>query len=343
MKSVNELKITDRTTALQQWLREVLKEQFVSMQALPGDASFRRYFRMTTSTGSFIAMDAPPPQESCKPFVAIAEALRNIKLQAPEIIAANEEQGFLLLTDFGDQTYLKALNSQNADQCYERALSALAVLQTCREVKGLIIPPFTFAFMQQEWLWHKEWFLNKLLDLKVGAEEAALDKCFTIIAESAVNQPQVFMHRDYHSGNLMLLPTGDVGILDFQDAFIGPVTYDLVSLLRDCYIDWPNEQVEGWVFAYLQKLHRQNELINVDKPTFQRWFDLMGLERHLKALFTFARKHVRDQQPQYLKHIPRTLNYIIKVSQHYPELTSLHSFMRDKVQPAATRILSCAQ
>lgn len=343
MESANELNVTDRTRQMEQWLQAVLSEQIVSIKALPGDASFRRYFRITTITGSFIAMDAPPPQENCHPFVAIAQALRNIHLQAPEIIAAYFEQGFLLLTDFGDQTYLKALNPQNADQCYEHALTALAVLQGCKDVKDLSIPPFTYTFMQQEWAWHKEWFLGKLLGVDFSTEEAALDQCFNVIAESAVNQPQVFMHRDYHSANLMLLPTSDVGILDFQDAFIGPVTYDLVSLLRDCYIDWPPEQVEGWALSYLLKLQMLGLLTDVDKQTFLRWFDLMGLERHLKALFTFARKHVRDQQPQYLKHIPRALHYVITVSQQYPELAPLHQFMRDKVQPAVERVLSCAQ
>ena len=343
MESANELNVTDRTRLLEQWLQTVLNGQPIAIKALPGDASFRRYFRITAGADSFIAMDAAPPQENCRPFVAIAQALRNINLSAPEIIAANVEMGFLLLTDFGDQTYLKALTSQNADQCYVRALSALAVLQSCKEVEGLTVPPFTFVFMQQEWAWHKEWFLEKLLNLNFTAEEAALDQCFNVIATSAVNQPQVFMHRDYHSANLMLLPNNEVGILDFQDAFMGPVTYDLVSLLRDCYIDWPAEQVEAWAFSYLQKLQAQNLLTDVDKQTFLRWFDLMGLERHLKALFTFARKHVRDQQPQYLKHIPRTLNYIITVSQSYPALAPLHQFMRDKVQPEIEKVLTCAQ
>jgi N-acetylmuramate 1-kinase len=301
-----------------------------------GDASFRRYYRLTSSANSYVVMDAPPPQESCHPYVAIAKALRKTGLIVPEIIKENIELGFLLITDFGDTTYLHALNAQNADQLYQHAFHALSILQTCRQVPEREIPPFTADFMQQEWGWHKEWFLEKLLGLTLKEEEKNLDDCYNIIVASAISQSQVFMHRDYHSANLMVLPN-NVGILDFQDAFIGPITYDLVSLLRDCYIDWPPEKVKSWTLDYLRKLQLLGLLTTTEPDTFLRWFDLMGLQRHLKALLTFARKQCRDQQSRYLNYIPRTLNYVINTSQHYPELNSLHDYFIATVKPTFER------
>lgn len=343
MESAKDLKMLDRAQMLHQWLQKVLNGDLVSMQAMQGDASFRRYFRVMTATCTLVAMDAPPPQENCRPFVAIAATLREAGLQAPEVLAADVDQGFLLLSDFGDDTYLKILAPHNADSCYREALLALATLQGCRQVKDWNIPAFTFQFMQQEWQWHKEWFLTKLLQLDYHAEEEALDKCFEQIATNAANQPQVFMHRDFHSGNLMRLASGQVGILDFQDAFIGPITYDLVSLLRDCYIDWPEKQVTEWALFYLSLLQARQQLTEVDQATFLRWFDWMGIERHLKAIFTFSRKHLRDQQSQYLQHIPRTLHYIETVSHRYPELFALHQLMAERVKPAVKRVLACVQ
>lgn len=328
MESINELKMTEREQALIHWLQTDCAMPSVTLKPLPGDASFRRYFRLESPAASFIVMDAPPAQENCQPFVAIAKALRGLGLNTPDIIKANLQQGFLLLTDFGDVTYLKALTHDNADQLYQRALLALAELQRCRTVSDWTVPLFTRDFMWQEWAWHKEWFKDKLLGLTTTTIEQDLDACMALIIESAVSQPQVFMHRDYHSANLMVLPEGDVGILDFQDAFIGPVTYDVVSLLRDCYIDWPEQRVNVWALSYRDMLQAQGLLLDVSEETFLRWFDWMGLQRHLKALLTFARKQVRDQQSHYLKHIPRTLNYLSQTSQRYPELVALHAYLQ---------------
>lgn len=337
-----ELKIDERTKALTHWLQTDCRLSSFSLKAMQADASFRRYFRIQTSATSLVAMDAPPPQENCHPYVAIANALREMGLNTPDIIEANVQQGFLLITDFGDTTYLNALNTNNADQLYHRALDALAVLQACSGVKDHSIPPFTRDFMWQEWAWHKEWFLHKLLHLSPANVENDLDACFHLLVESAATQPQVFMHRDYHSANLMTITTPQfaenaLGILDFQDAFIGPVTYDLASLLRDCYIAWPQEQVKLWASAYWRKLRDLGVLPDVSQHEFLRWFDWMGMERHLKALFTFARKQVRDHQSQYLKHIPRTLQYLLNVSQQYPEFAALHHYLHKTVQPAFAR------
>jgi len=340
MESVNELKAPERERLLEDWLKSSLGGDFV-LHPLAGDASFRRYFRLTLSNQSYVVMDAPPSLEAIHPFVAIAEALRKMNLQTPAIFAAEWNMGFLLLSDFGDETYLKALRPENADSLYRSALSALAILQTCRQVDGLIIPPFAGSFMQQEWAWHQEWFLNKWLGLTLPTTE--INHCINMIIESATTQPQVFMHRDFHSANLMVLPNQQVGILDFQDAFMGPLTYDLVSLLRDCYIDWPEEKVRAWALFYLSTLQAQGAMQNVEEAQFLKWFDWMGIERHLKALFTFARKAVRDQQPHYLQHVPRTLHYLQTVSERYPELAPLTSYIHTVTPAAIAKVNACAQ
>jgi len=322
MESAEGLKVDNRMQALKDWLQSSAGLKDSKLKPMPGDASFRRYFRVPP----YVAMDAPPPRENCAPFVAIARALRAIGLQTPEIIEADIERGFLLLSDFGDQTYIKTLSIYNVDELYQRALYSLSILQSCQQVPNYTLPLFNAEFMWQEWQWHQEWFLQQYLGLDISENKNSLDQCYGFLVESAVEQPQVFMHRDYHSANLMVLPNNDVGILDFQDAFIGPVTYDLASLLRDCYVDWPGKKVEEWVLSYLAMLQARGQLRSVSEGKFLRWFDLMGLQRHLKALMTFARKQVRDQQEQYLMYIPRTLNYVIEVSSHYKELAPLHDF-----------------
>lgn len=344
MESTQELKNresknVERQSAMREWLVAACGIASPQLQIMDGDASLRRYFRVTPKDKSFVVMDAPPPQENCKPYIAIAKAIRQMGLQAPEVMHADISRGFLLLTDFGDATYQKTLTFLNADQLYGEALNTLAILQSARFVEGHHLHPFTADFMREEWKLYKEWVLNKFLGLSLPYAEKELDACYELLIESAVLQPQVFMHRDYHSANLMALSQGGVGILDFQDAFIGPVTYDLVSLLRDCYIDWPKERVEAWALSYLQRLQNRGELSDVSSQTFLRWFDFMGMQRHLKATMTFARKQVRDNQSRYLRFIPRTLHYLISVSQGYKELTNLHEYLRVTVQPAFERII----
>ncbi|TAK73369.1 MAG: phosphotransferase [Gammaproteobacteria bacterium] len=334
MESVNI-----RKKMLETWLHTDCALSSLVLQPMVGDASFRRYFRVRTPKGSFVAMDAPPPQENCRPYVAIASALRERGLLAPEVIQADLEHGFLLLTDLGDRTYLSALNKKNVDELYHRALDALEVMQGCHPIFNYSLPPFTRELMWQEWAWHKEWFLEKWLGLTLLAEEE-LDECYALLVETAAAQPQVFMHRDYHAGNLMVLPE-KVGILDFQDAFIGPITYDPASLLRDCYIDWPPEWVTKWALTYFKQLHQLGILPQINKEDFLYWFDLMSVQRHLKALLTFARKQVRDQQSQYLNYVPRTLMYLQQVSSKYSELTTLHRYVTEMVMPAVERVSTC--
>jgi aminoglycoside/choline kinase family phosphotransferase len=317
-----------RQNTLQEWLTLHFQGLSFQLEPLRGDASFRRYFRVHHGQMTFIAMDAPPDRENCRPFVAIAKALRQLGLNAPDILASDLQLGFLLMTDFGDRLYLNELTENNAEQLYGNALNALAVLQTCRGVSDWKVPNFTADFMRQELELFKEWFLIRYLNLNLTlATENKLGICFDFLAQTAAQQTQVFMHRDFHSANLMLLSDDQVGILDFQDAFMGPVTYDLVSLLRDCYIAWPDALVEKLALSYKQKIN----LHSVSETEFLRWFDLMGVQRHLKALLTFSRKYCRDQNDHYLQHIPRTLDYVLKVSSRYPECAALHEFLNKQV------------
>lgn len=326
-----------RQRALLDWLK-ANDIHILSMQPMPQDASFRRYFRIQTKNGFFVAMDAPPPQEDCYPFIAIANALRKRGVLVPEIFVADIKQGFLLISDFGEFTYLKVLTKHNADALYKNALQSLTLIQSCRDVPD--VSAFDSTLMWQEWLNCKKWFLNKFLNLSPPARE--IDYCYQLIIAEALNQPQVFMHRDYHSANLMMIQNA-VGVLDFQDALMGPVTYDLVSLLRDCYIDWPSAEVIRWAISYYQQLIQLGVLTNVQQADFLRWFDFMGLQRHLKAIFIFARKYLRDQNKRYLSYMPRTLNYLLTISKRYQECKDLYDYLRDAVQPSCEHRLSlCA-
>lgn len=314
-----------RLNRLTDWLDHLGKKPSEPLQVLAGDASFRRYVRIQHAGTSYIVMDAPPERENCVPFVAIAQGLKTLSLQTPDIIASDMTRGFLLLSDFGDRLYLNELNATNANELYTLALNDLAKLQSCREIAGWTIPLFTMQFMRQELDLFKEWFLHKHLNLLFSrSTEMALAACFDALVKNIADQPKVFMHRDFHSANLMCLPEQKVGILDFQDAFMGPVTYDLASLLRDCYIAWPDEWVRQWV-AYYKHLLKYP----VSDAEFMRWFDEMGLQRHMKALLTFSRKLHRDHDSRYLKHIPRTVNYILRVSEQYPEYAALTTLMNE--------------
>ena len=325
MESIATIKLTDRFALMDNWLKKTCQLENIQLAAMTPDASFRRYYRITQTEQTYVLMDAPPPEKSCSSFILIANCLRAHGLHAPNVYYAQLDAGFLLLSDLGDATYIKTLDGNNADELYRRALNALVKMANI----NFELPKFSAELMYDEWQAHKEWFLGKYLQIDYSAEETALNHCMELIIQSAIDQTQVFMHRDYHSANLMMLKN-DVGILDFQDAFIGPITYDVVSLLRDCYIAWPAEKVTQWLSYYYQLL-KAGKIMDADLQTFTRWFDLMGLQRHIKALLTFARKKVRDNHPQYLKHIPRTLNYITTVSEKYPEFADLHQFYQEKV------------
>ncbi len=319
---------------LKQWLQENCALPIDALQEIAGDASFRRYFRLKSGTQSYMVMDASQQRDSFEPYAAIARALLSLGVTVPEIMAQDLAQGFMLISDFGDQQYLNALSNSNADSLYKTALDSLARLQTCREVRDWTLPTFDQRFMQRELSEFKHWFLERYLKLSFSApENTLLQTTFNQLCVAAEKQTQVFIHRDYHSANLMVLPQQAVGILDFQDACIGPVTYDPVSLLRDCYIDWPDEKVQSWAASYYERLRADQQLSEVSLEQFMIEFDWMGLQRHMKALFIFARKYLRDHTPRYLKFLPRTLNYVVRISARYPELQAFHAFVSDLSLP----------
>ncbi len=312
-----------RLQALQQWLDGPLALRDYALTPASGDASFRRYFRLSwPDRQSRIAMDAPPAQENCAPFVAIAETLQQIGIRTPTIYAADLPQGFLLLEDLGATLYLDQLTSENADRLYGDALGALMTMQACAPHQQL--PPYDRALLLQEMGLFRDWLVERLLQIRLPpSEQQQLAKSFELLIDNARAQPQCFVHRDYHARNLMVTGGHNPGVLDFQDAVSGPVTYDLVSLLRDCYIRWPRQQVEKWAMGYYQLALHSGLLRQEHEADFLRWFDLMGVQRHLKASGIFARLHLRDNKPDYLKDIPRTLGYIQEISAIYPPLHPL--------------------
>ncbi len=313
-----------RLKAIHQWLLNEVKLGSFDLKPASSDASFRRYFRVDTGTETFIVMDAPPEKEDCRPFVDIAKVLGQAGLNTPTIIAQDLEQGFLLLTDLGTRLFLNELNDDTVESLYGDALSSLQKLQKIPH-DSLPLPSYSSDLLQQEMMLFHDWFLERHLGIKLNRkEQAVLFEAFKILTESALEQPQVWVHRDYHSRNLMVFEKGSSGILDFQDAVIGPVTYDLVSLLRDCYIAWPRAQVEAWVTTY----YRDGvSSYDISEQKFLRWFDLMGVQRHLKAIGIFSRLKIRDGKPGYLGDIPRTLDYVRDVCERYEELKSFRQLL----------------
>jgi len=315
-----------RLQQLQQWAQQAL-QQPIRIEVISGDASFRRYFRVSTDTQVLIAMDAPPEKEDSKPFVDIAQQLEAQLVHVPHIQALDLKQGFMLLEDLGDVQMLDRLLQDGkpvpamAEQHYGDALRALLHIQT--HVDGSKLPPYDRALLSREMNLFTDWLLGTHLAVELSpADKNIIQLSFNALIASALEQPQVFVHRDYHSRNLMVLDStdkGSPGIIDFQDAVYGPITYDLVSLLRDCYIAWPRAQVHNWVASYHNEV-LLNGLCSCDLPTFQRWFDFMGVQRHLKAIGIFARLNHRDGKPGYLDDIPRTLAYIENVCTEYEVL-----------------------
>ncbi|MBZ4193463.1 MAG: phosphotransferase [Candidatus Contendobacter sp.] len=293
------------------------------------DASFRRYFRVWYGDQTRIVMDAPPDKEDCRPFVAMAEALRGLGLNAPEVLDGDLDQGLLLLTDLGSRQYLAELNERSVAGLYDDALTALARLQTGGDPGSPLLPPYDSALLHREMELFRDWFLGRLLGLELSVtEQRTLDQAFAALAGNALEQPLVWVHRDYHSRNLMITAPDNPGVLDFQDAVAGAVTYDLVSLLRDCYIAWPRPQVEAWALDHRARLQALGMTGLDDAGQFLRWFDLMGVQRHLKAVGIFARLNLRDGKPGYLLDIPRTLGYVLEVASRYPELAGLGNLLR---------------
>ncbi len=332
--------MSEREQLLRDWLNEVLPARLNRIAPASSDASFRRYFRVWYDSQTRIVMDAPPDKEDCRPFVAIAQALRGLGLNAPEVLAGDLDQGLLLLTDLGSRQYLAELDARSVPGLYGDALGALARLQIGGDPGSPLLPPYDSALLHREMELFREWFLGKLLGLNLCEEEhRTLDRTFALLADNALEQPRVWVHRDYHSRNLMVTDPDNPGVLDFQDAVVGAVTYDLVSLLRDCYIAWPRAQVEAWALDHRARLRSWGMSGLDDADQFLRGFDLMGAQRHLKAIGIFARLNLRDGKPGYLQDIPRTLGYVLEVADRYPELAGLDDLLRargvDRWRPAS--------
>ena len=300
------------------------------------DASFRRYFRIWDGERTLVAMDAPPPQEDVRPFVSIARALERAGLNVPHIHEEDPARGFLLLSDLGSTHYLASLDAGTPpDALYEPAASALLTMQTSPELRAGLAPCDEAALAREVALFPR-WFLARHLGLAVDAAvEGLVLRTQAVLAAAAAEQPRVFVHRDYHSRNLMVSPPRTPGILDFQDALDGPVTYDLVSLYKDCYVRWPRERVVAWVDRY-RKQAKIAGIVLPDSAEFLRWFDLMGAQRHLKVLGIFARLWYRDGKASYLADLPRVLDYVAEVAALYPELRELHEYLRAEVEARFT-------
>ena len=320
-----------RTISMLDWLENDLLLTISSCEPASSDASFRRYFRIKVTEGQFIVMDAPPEKENIEPFIRVAELLTRSQVNVPIIFQQNLTDGFLLLEDFGTQCFLDQLNADNATGLYHSAFDTLFNLQTNTVTGNCGLPGYNEPLLQRELAIFEDWFLNQLLDIQIPT--SIWEMVRTLLVTSALEQPSTCVHRDYHSRNLMLLSDDSLGVIDFQDAVIGPISYDLVSLLRDCYIAWPKQQVELWMTQYYDRL-LQAEVIACNPARFKRWFDLMGMQRHLKAIGIFSRLHLRDDKSNYLNDIPRTLNYVTSVCATYPELVDFSDFLQNHVLPA---------
>jgi len=325
-----------RLAQINDWLQNQLQLSNYDIAPASSDASFRRYFRITAKdktfvdyqTESLIVMDAPPFQEDTGPYIRMARLLAGVGLNVPLVLEENPEQGFLLLSDLGSTQYLSVLNANNVEQLYNDALAALLTLQAQGPRGQGVLPAYDRALLQRELEIFREWYLQKHLGLRLSQQqEGIIDNAFALLIDVALEQPVVCVHRDYHSRNLMQTDKDNPGILDFQDAVIGPVTYDLVSLLKDCYIAWPRKQVESWALRHKAELEHAGIIAVMDNNQFLRWFDFMGTQRHLKATGIFARLDQRDGKPEYLNDIPRTLSYVIDVSGRYDELQDLNQFL----------------
>jgi len=310
-----------RLGALSTWLAEHFPGEPFTLAPASADASFRRYFRVTFAAVTRIAMDAPPEREDCRPFIHVAQLMRDAGLHVPEILAADVEQGFLLLSDLGPTTYLKALTETNAAALYGKAVAALVTWQ--RASRPGVLPPYDRALLLREMDLFPEWYVGRHLGITLSdTQRARLERINSLLAESALAQPAVFVHRDYMPRNLMVSEP-DPGVLDFQDAVYGPITYDVASLFKDAFISWPEEQVIDWVKRYWEQAKRAQLPVDADFDSFYRAFEWMGLQRHLKVLGIFARIHYRDGKSGYLEDTPRFLGYARAVSNRYVELAPL--------------------
>lgn len=328
----------DRHTSLTAWVAHVLGVASPALEPASTDASFRRYFRTSAAGRSYIVMDAPPPQEDCRPFVRIAALFREAGVHAPAVFAEDLGRGFLLLEDLGAQTYLEVLDVHNADALFDDALTALIRWQ--RTSRTGVLPPYDRALLHRELMYYPDWYVGRELKLELSSMEmVTLLDAFKLLEDSALAQPQVYVHRDYMPRNLMP-STPNPGVLDFQDAVYGPITYDAVCLFKDAFISWPEERVQGWFARYRERALKAG-LPLPDKAEYARAIDWMGMQRHLKVIGIFGRIGHRDGKLHYLKDVPRFLAYLRHTGSLYKAFTPLLRLL-DSLEKRAERAASLA-
>lgn len=328
-----------RRIALQQWLASLSDQALLTdtLRAASSDASFRSFYRLDTADGKTrIAMDAPPATENSAAFIRMASLLKSMNLSVPGVLAHDLEQGFLLVSDLGQHTYAHILNHDTAFKLYMDAIDALVLMQA--QSQPDVLPEYDRAFLERELQIFNEWYIGKHLGATLSEDQQkTLRGVFDHLLASALAQPQVFVHRDYHSRNLMWMDQGNPGIVDFQDAVYGPITYDLVSLLRDAYVQWDEEMVLDWAIRYWEKARRAGLSVPPDIDQFYRDFEWMGLQRHLKILGIFARLSHRDGKHQFLNDIPTVMDYVRKTAHRYKELVPLLRLL-DQLENTAPQV-----
>ncbi len=319
-----------RKEQIEQYLRQEIGDDFDRLELASEDASFRKYYRIKTKKQSFIIMDAPPDKESTAPFIDITGRLQKAGVNVPAIFYQNQAEGILVMTDFGETQYFDVLNDTSVSSYYSDAIRSLVAIQKKVDTVGL--PHYSSKMLYDEMALFREWLIGKHLGVVLSKQEnVQIDKIFSLLVNSALNQPTVFVHRDYHSRNLLYVKDNNPGIIDHQDAVLGPVSYDLVSLLKDCYIKWPLEIVQQWAIGFYQDIELQKH--GVSEGDFLNGFHLMGVQRHLKASGIFARLYHRDGKTGYLQDIHRTLSYITDLKQEFAELALLVELIESRVLP----------
>lgn len=323
-----------RTALLEHWIGLQVSGRPFELTPASADASFRHYFRVHLDDDStLIAMDAPPPQEDCRPFVRVARLMSKAGLNVPEVVAEDIERGFLLLSDMGSTTYLSALNEDTADGLFDDASTALVKWQVASQPG--VLPRYDDALLRRELELFPQWYLGRHLELQASAEQQkTLAKLFDLLIDSALAQPCVYVHRDFMPRNLMVTEPNP-GVLDFQDAVFGPISYDVVSLFRDAFVSWDEERVLGWTIRYWEKARAAALPVRPDFGEFYREFEWMGLQRHLKILGIFARIRHRDGKPEYLEDASRFLGYARSVASRYAAISSLLPLL-DRIEARVT-------
>ena len=326
-----------RQQQLAQWVLKELSgdddsQRAIPLKAITSDAGFRRYFRVQTPQGALIAVDAPPTTEDTDAFVNIANAWRMGQVRVPRVLAVNLRQGFMLQEDLGNTPLQSVLNHQTADQYY---LQCFETLQAIQQQPSKQLPEYNEELMSFELSLYLDWFLKKLLGF--DSDIPGVNGMFNGLVKTILQQPSGTVHRDYHSRNLMVLPDGELGVIDFQGALHGPQLYDVVSLLKDCYVQWPREKVYEWLHLFTEQ-HSELKQFNTD--VLRTWFDFTGLQRHFKCLGIFSRLWLRDGKSGYLAHIPRTFDYVLSVCRQYPQFQPHARWLEQKVQPVLAERLT---